>query len=242
MGVGPVSILGWPDWRQRWAGVGAGNVIGQPPRGLVVFESLETNVTVEVMLGNAPAQINGRTGGFEQEERFGLAPVLTWTAPDGLVQTIPVLFLSDSAEAGVARLRRLAAPRGRRRRPPLVRVSGRGVHDTHREWVIANLEPDDDVRRYGDDAHREWQPYVVTLWEHVSLQTAEQSPAKANQDRKKPGGRGAWPGRYVVMPGDTLPRIAKQVYGDARKWHRIAEANEIRDPRGLRVGRRLKIP
>jgi nucleoid-associated protein YgaU len=50
------------------------------------------------------------------------------------------------------------------------------------------------------------------------------------------------PKSYVVRQGDTLPAIAGRVYGEPDDWHRIADANGIRDPRHLKVGRKLRIP
>jgi nucleoid-associated protein YgaU len=50
------------------------------------------------------------------------------------------------------------------------------------------------------------------------------------------------PTSYVVRQGDTLWAIAGRVYGDPNDWHRIADANKIRDPRTLQIGRRLVIP
>lgn len=50
------------------------------------------------------------------------------------------------------------------------------------------------------------------------------------------------PTSYVVRQGDTLSGIAGRVYGDPNDWHRIADANHIRDPRTLAIGRKLTIP
>lgn len=49
---------------------------------------------------------------------------------------------------------------------------------------------------------------------------------------------------YQVRSGDTLWRIAEQVYGDGAKWMVIAEANgiDVAKPRVLRVGESLTIP
>lgn len=49
---------------------------------------------------------------------------------------------------------------------------------------------------------------------------------------------------YVVQPGDTLSKIAKQVYGQASLWTIIFEANRdiLSDPARIRVGQALKIP
>lgn len=49
---------------------------------------------------------------------------------------------------------------------------------------------------------------------------------------------------YIVQPGDTLSRIARQTYGDARLWPLLYEANKdkLLDPHSLRVGMELHLP
>jgi len=48
---------------------------------------------------------------------------------------------------------------------------------------------------------------------------------------------------YVVKSGDSLSKIAKEVYGDASRWPEIFEANkdQIKDPNLIRVGQELDI-
>ena len=46
----------------------------------------------------------------------------------------------------------------------------------------------------------------------------------------------------VVKRDDTLSGIAADVYGDARRWRVIAEANGIDDPRLLEPGQILQLP
>lgn len=46
----------------------------------------------------------------------------------------------------------------------------------------------------------------------------------------------------VVRQGETLARIAEEVYGNARLWRFIAEANGIDRPRFLAPGTTLRIP
>jgi nucleoid-associated protein YgaU len=52
------------------------------------------------------------------------------------------------------------------------------------------------------------------------------------------------PRTHTVASGDTLSRIARQYYGDSRRWPEIFEANraDLPDERSLRVGMRLTIP
>jgi nucleoid-associated protein YgaU len=49
---------------------------------------------------------------------------------------------------------------------------------------------------------------------------------------------------YVVQRGDSLSKIAKEVYGNAGRWREIYEANQdqIQDPNMIRPGWELRIP
>jgi nucleoid-associated protein YgaU len=49
---------------------------------------------------------------------------------------------------------------------------------------------------------------------------------------------------YTVQAGDTLSKIAKEVYGDASKYQRIFEANrdKLDNPDKIRPGQELVIP
>jgi 5'-nucleotidase len=47
---------------------------------------------------------------------------------------------------------------------------------------------------------------------------------------------------YTVKKGDTLFRIAKEHYGDGKKWQQIAAANPGVTPTSLRVGQTLVMP
>jgi nucleoid-associated protein YgaU len=55
----------------------------------------------------------------------------------------------------------------------------------------------------------------------------------------------ATPRTYSVQPGDTLPSIASQVYGDANRWTAIYDANRSTigdDPNLIRPDTQLTIP
>ncbi|MBT8143132.1 MAG: peptidoglycan-binding protein LysM [Gammaproteobacteria bacterium] len=49
---------------------------------------------------------------------------------------------------------------------------------------------------------------------------------------------------YVIQPGDTLSKLAKQHYGDAMQYPKIFEANRevIEDPDKIFVGQKIRIP
>ncbi|MBI9020688.1 MAG: LysM peptidoglycan-binding domain-containing protein [Verrucomicrobia bacterium] len=52
------------------------------------------------------------------------------------------------------------------------------------------------------------------------------------------------PDTYNVLPGDTLTRIAKTVYGDSSKWRQIYEANldSMASENDLKAGQTIRIP
>lgn len=49
---------------------------------------------------------------------------------------------------------------------------------------------------------------------------------------------------YEVKKGDTLSKIAREFYGDAKLYTKIFEANRdiLSDPDKIRPGQRLRIP
>jgi len=49
---------------------------------------------------------------------------------------------------------------------------------------------------------------------------------------------------YVVVPGDSLSKIARQEYGDASAWTRIFEANRdtVTNPDLIHPGQTLRLP
>ena len=49
---------------------------------------------------------------------------------------------------------------------------------------------------------------------------------------------------YEVKKGDTLSKIAKEIYGDPSLYPKIFEANKdrLRDPDLIQVGQKLRLP
>lgn len=50
--------------------------------------------------------------------------------------------------------------------------------------------------------------------------------------------------KYVVKSGDTLSKIATELYGDGNRWREILDANkdQIENPNVIRPGWELLIP
>ena len=75
---------------------------------------------------------------------------------------------------------------------------------------------------------------TLDLTVNSALASAQQSGASAG------GGLQT----YTVKSGDTLSKIAKQVYGDAGQYTKIFDANrdKLSDPDKIQPGQELKIP
>jgi nucleoid-associated protein YgaU len=68
---------------------------------------------------------------------------------------------------------------------------------------------------------------------------AMQERARQKAEERKKGQR-----TYVVKPGDTLSKIAKEFYGDANRWPEIYEANkdQIENPNLIHPDQEFIIP
>jgi len=73
----------------------------------------------------------------------------------------------------------------------------------------------------------------VTLKEYVDVEMQVKEISLQSADLTK---------RWKVKEGDSLWSIAAKEYGCSGEWRRIAEANDIDNPRMLKPGRELVIP
>jgi len=80
---------------------------------------------------------------------------------------------------------------------------------------------------------------------NTGASTASTPPSPPSAAAATPTASEGWSSRtYTVKPGDTLSKIAQQVYGDASKYPRIFEANQpmLKDPDKIYPGQVLRIP
>jgi proteasome lid subunit RPN8/RPN11 len=75
--------------------------------------------------------------------------------------------------------------------------------------------------------------------QEVAALRAELNEAKESA-RPDTSGKGTFD--YVIRRGDTLSEIAFFLYGDARAFHRITDANPGLEPDRLVIGNRIKLP
>jgi nucleoid-associated protein YgaU len=73
----------------------------------------------------------------------------------------------------------------------------------------------------------------VTFKEYRTLRRQLEEPRRESADKTK---------RRIVVGNDDLALIAWREYGDVREWVRIAQANDLDDPREIRPGDWLLLP
>jgi len=75
---------------------------------------------------------------------------------------------------------------------------------------------------------------VARVDDQIKVQAAQQQAAQPAQQSRF----------YEVKPGDTLSKIAREVYGDANAYQQIFEANRpmLSDPDKIYPGQTLRIP
>lgn len=73
----------------------------------------------------------------------------------------------------------------------------------------------------------------VSFKEYRTLREQLERPRRESADKTK---------RRVVVGRDSLWALAAREYGDAREWRRIADANDLDDPRAIQPGDWLALP
>jgi hypothetical protein len=161
------------------------------------------------------------------------SPPLQWVR--GGAETLTFDALVDTSDSGadvdeeyVAGLRGLLDINSKLHAPPIVafawaRRRFKGVLDGLTVSYLLFDRQGTPLRAKLNITIKEYRPVEIQLREEV----------KTSADEVK---------TYLVAAGDTLATIAASVYGDATRWRALARENDIRDPRSLRPGQRLRLP
>jgi LysM repeat protein len=115
----------------------------------------------------------------------------------------------------------------------------RNLHVQDNKLFIRAIAPSQDA------ANKVWDQIKLTNPNLDDITADIQVEQGAAQGAAAPGGTQGQGGQtYTVRSGDTLSRISKQFYGDAREYMRIFYANrdKLRDPDKIQVGQQLTIP
>lgn len=198
---------------------------------------------VRARLGEDRPEISAGYGGWEEIERPKRSTVTSWKGQPARRMSLSLLLdnfrVGTSIEDDIRALERMGLPRPGPSAPPVVNIEAVGgvVPWKRRDWVIDGIEWGDAIMNRNGNRVR--QAAVVTFIEFVSDELIRKSPAQKRRDKKGKKGRSK---RYVVKRGDHLRSIAAKQLGSAKKWKAIADLNNIRDPRKLKVGQKLRLP
>jgi len=96
---------------------------------------------------------------------------------------------------------------------------------------MATLPPPESQQHDGDMMEVFGDTQHVTIPE--PMQATAHTPVQTVSDQ---------PTSYTIRKGDTLWSISRQVYGNGNRWQDIASANNIANPKKLRVGQTLLLP
>lgn len=195
-------------------------------------------------------EIAGGVGGWARITRPRRQSLTEWQGYEGREMRVPVIFDGFADDRSVEREIRQLEKFGRKGRgdnhPPVLTLKGPIPH-SDLDWVIQDIEWGRFDRR--TDGQRIRQHATIIFWDFVDADITikrKRSPAKKSRDRNR-GGKGQNDNKgsrrtYTVKRGDTLSSIAARRLGDSSLWRKIADLNDIRDPKRIRVGQVLRLP
>lgn len=216
-----------------------------PNAAYVTIQSSSPKLTVKAILSQDMPKVTG-FGGWVEVSRPRRVGFMDWQGigPKRLAFGLMLDKWGDgpaTVEQDCLDLERMASAGPQNQRPPSLKITDGELPHKGVTWVIESLEWGDCIRQR-DTGKRVRQVVSLTLVAVSDPYAAAKSPAATSRANASGRGGQAHPARYTVKKGDTLSGIAAKQYGDAAKWHAIATANNIRDPKALKVGQVLKLP
>lgn len=208
-------------------------------------------LSIVVELGDSAPRVTQGYGGWDSVERARRVALTSWRGFEPVAIELE-LFIDNLAEGKsiepVLDILEALAGRGRRStggEPPLLRVDTSGVmpHDLTASpdvrWVITDLDWDDEDTIVNHAGNRIRAGVTVALLQHVRDTRLEDRALLARrQAQAKQGAKRT----YTAKTGETLVTIARDKLGDPGRWDELAKLNNIRDPRGIKSGARIKLP
>jgi LysM repeat protein len=195
--------------------------------------SEKPRISVTCLLGKDPPEISGGYGGWEEIARPRRTSLTQWNGHPPFRLRLPLVIDSfadgDSIEEKCERLHSMGRSPESLTPPPIIDIEG-AVMFSGIGWVI------DDIswgacERHHTRGYRTRQEVVVQLLQHIPKDKVVRH--QTNQPKYR---------IYTIKKGDTLQKIAAKLLKDKSRWKEIAKINNIRDPKHLKVGRKIKVP
>lgn len=222
--------------------------------GTFRFKSDEPSYDFEAMLTTMPVPVAGY-GGWQKVPRPRRKALTEWVGRDST--SIEIEFMIDSFSDGtgydnkqaVDTLEKLAGIGIHDPEPPLFKYTTNppalGWHNNHHAshvlWYVDTLRWEKDQILPNQSGNPMRAAGTVIITQHVKDEHLEALSAVEARRQSSTRGRGGST-RYTVRRGDTLSKIAAKKLGRASRWREIAKLNNIRDPKNLKVGRKIRIP
>lgn len=208
------------------------------------------NGSVQVAIPYAPREVNHTDlgGTYATINRPGLTDVMTFVN-EKVPKMSMDLFVSDRSNATVrgqqivTALGILQALQGLAKSPERVRVSY-GQFESGL-WNLDSMSIKSTRRHPSTDEIMQADVSLSftrasDVFDGVGPTTGGVKPTSVKKPPAKPQKTSSK--KYTVKRGDTLWAISVKFYGTGTKWRRIADANKIKNPRTLQVGKVLRIP
>ena len=124
---------------------------------------------------------------------------------------------------------------------PQLGVSLQNVHIENGKLLIRGKAPNENIKNEIWNRIKAVDAGYSDLVADISIDPSLPQPQVMAGARSTGGGSGR---TYTVKSGDSLSKIAKDVYGDASAYNRIFEANrdKLNDPDKIFPGQELVIP
>jgi len=123
---------------------------------------------------------------------------------------------------------------------PQIGIQLQNVHIENGKLLIRGKAPNENVKNDIWNRIKAVDPSYSDLVADISIDSSLPQP-----QQEAAGSSGGGTGRtYTVKSGDSLSKIAKEMYGDATAYNRIFEANrdKLDDPNKIFPGQELVIP
>jgi LysM repeat protein len=205
----------------------------------------ENGLTVRGIRSPDPPQQQGGYGTWEVVARPKQIGLTRWAGREPLRMKLPLMFDGwrerISIEQQITNLTKMALPAAGGE-PPTLDVVGAHPARHITKWVIESLDWGTNViwvMASNGSPVRVRQDVTVNLLQMVEEDRAfiQKKPTTGTGGRPRP--KHAF---HIVRRGETLSEISVQEYKKAKYWRDIAKANNIRDPKKLKVGQRLRMP
>jgi hypothetical protein len=204
-------------------------------------------------MGDGPAIITGGLGGWQVVPRQDDVGSTDWEGQEPLTQDVPLLLDGFPDDESVEREWNTVKKLGRdavgdERVPPVFKVWGPIEYGGEgKAWILPDngIQPNAQSIIRRDDGELLRIEFTLSLLEYIRPDTIKRHKKKKSKrgNPAKTGGT-AFPGTsYTVRKGDSLVSIAKDLYGDWKRWADIGKLNGLHDAnRQLPAGMKLRLP